>query len=126
MTWTCPLCGYENMKEPLNSRHKPKCGGCNEDMKTVEEVQDQINEQRAEYLEIIQSEKNRLNRAREEIEALKSDLSHAQSAFDDSAKLISDSKKELERLDNLRIFREIDREIKVKLDIKQKKIVEVE
>ena len=125
MTWTCPLCGYENMKDPLNSRHKPKCRGCNEDFKTVKEVQDQIDEQRADNQEIIQSEINRLNRAKEEMEHLKTELSEVQQAFDNSAKSVSEARKELNRLDNTRIFRDIDRETKVQSDVKQKKIFEV-
>ena len=120
MTWTCPLCGHENMKDPLNSRHKPKCDRCNEDMKTVAEIQDQINEQRADNQEIIQSEINRLNRAKEEMEHLKTELSWAQQSFDDSAKIISEARKELNRLDNLKIFRDIDRETKVQSDEKQR------
>ena len=125
MTWTCPLCGYENMKDPLNSRHKPKCRGCNEGFKTVKEVQDQIDEQRADNQEIIQSEINRLNRAKEEMEHLKTELSEVQQAFDNSAKSVSEARKELKRLDNTRIFQDIDRETKVRSDVKQKKIFEV-
>ena len=94
-------------------------------MKTVEEVQDQINELRGDNQEIIQSEINRLNRSKEEIESLKTELSWAQEAFDNSAKIISDARKELKRLDNTRIFRDIDRETKVQSDEKQKKIIEV-
>jgi archaellum component FlaC len=94
-------------------------------MKTVVEVQDQINEQRADNQEIIQSELNRLNRAKEEIEHLKTELSWAEQAFDNSAKIISEARKELNRLDNTRIFRDIDRETKVQSDAKQKKIIEV-
>lgn len=125
MTWVCPLCGFENLKEPLNSRHKPKCGGCNKDMKLASEVQDEINQQRGDCLEMISLETNRLNRAKEEIEALKSDLSHAQIAFDNSKKIILDCKKELTRLNTIHIYRDIDRETKVNLDVIQKKIIEV-
>lgn len=94
-------------------------------MKTPAELQDQINNERGDYLEIITSEQNRLCRARDEIDALNSDLVHAESAFEESAKIISDARKELNRLNNTKIFREIDREIKVQSDKKQKKIDEV-
>lgn len=125
MSWMCPYCGYENYHDPLNSRHKPKCGRCNHDMKTPAELQDQINDERGDYLEIINSEQNRLCRARDEIESLNSDLVHAESAFNESAKIISDAKKELSRLGNMKIFREIDRETKVQSDKKQTKINEM-
>jgi predicted nucleic acid-binding Zn-ribbon protein len=94
-------------------------------MQTPEEMQKEIDEEIKNYVEEIKEERKRLDRASEWISGLESDLSEAQLDFEDAAKIIKKSKQELERLNNIHVFREADKETKAIRDIQQKKIMVV-
>ena len=125
MTWICPTCGTENRKDPLNSRDKPLCSGCNDIMRTPEEAQEQIQAQIEDYEELLKNQNGLLTRAREMIESLKSELVDAQEKYNNALKEVEESQIELDKLRNFKIYFRVDKEAKARQDTKQKTILEV-
>ena len=125
MTWICPYCGYENLRDPLNSRDKPRCCGCTKSMITPEVLQEQIQAQIWDYEEILKNQNELFTRAREMVESTKSELGERQRRYDNAVKEVKESQAELDKLRNFKIYFKVGKEAKARQDKKQKTLLEV-
>ena len=120
MTWVCPYCGYENQRDPLNSRDTPKCTGCGEDYITPDELEKQIQPQIKATEEDLKEARHQMQEASDHCSALQDELSNWEQKRKVALNDIENEKMELTRLKTFKIFREVNREARARLDIHQK------
>lgn len=120
MSWICPWCGTENYRDPVNSRHSVECRSCKEEKISPDELEAQIKPQVDAFSEDLKNARGLMNEARDHIASLNDEISAWQIKYDAAATDVADAKKEIEKLKNLTIYREINREAKTRLDIHQK------
>lgn len=124
MTWICPTCGYENRKDPLNGRHRHNilCHGCNDVMRSPEEVE-------AERAERIKNLETDLRRAKwgmlpiiERLSSYRQEVIDAERELAEQKQGVAGIQASIDILKSKPIFREVDRDAKVALDIHQVKL----
>jgi chromosome segregation ATPase len=125
MTWTCPHCGYTNKMDPLNSRHKPLCGGCNEPFETPDRLQKEKDTEIKRVKEDLTCCQLAQNAIKERIGVLKTELSEEQIKLDAARSEYSDLTKDLKKWENVKVHgidQEPDKAAKAALDIHQVKL----
>jgi len=123
MTWCCPYCGYENLQDPLNSRHTPTCKLCKKERIAPEKLREKIDIEISDLQDILKQHRGILERVSDEIEYYNSELVSANATFKDAKEVVIDCKNEIKRLEGAYIFYEVDRNTKFIDDKKQLKIV---
>ena len=118
VTWICPYCGATNYREPCNSRDEPKCANCERDYIDPDLLQGRIERDIASGKEFLSTAKHELQEVDWHIISLKDEISSWEIKRRDAQKDVTDTEKEITKLENTKIFREgdVDREAKARLD----------
>lgn len=120
MSWICPHCGTENYKMPLNSRHTPECTGCGEDYITPDELESQIKPQIEAAEANLKTARLIMQEARDHCSSLRDELSGWEQKLKDASNEVENEKAELIKLKTFKIYREVNREARARLDVHQK------
>jgi len=71
--WTCPYCGYENLRDPLNSRDRPACLGCGENYTTAEAIEHKKGKELADLRLMLRGLEEKIHLLRDQAESAKSE-----------------------------------------------------
>lgn len=125
MSWICPYCGYTNKIDPLNSRHKPDCGGCDERYEVPEVLLKRKTEEMQQLKVNLHAAQLANDACRARIEHLKTELADEQSDLEKARCEYSGIFKALTKWENTKVYGltdEIDKAAKAALDIHQAKL----
>ena len=120
MSWICPHCGTENYRMPLNSRHTPECTGCGENFITPEELESQIKPQIEAFEDDIKSARHLMQEASDHISSLRYEMSSWEQKRQAALNDMAEAQMELTKLKTVKVFREVNREARARLDPHQK------
>jgi septal ring factor EnvC (AmiA/AmiB activator) len=120
MSWICPYCGTENYRMPLNSRHTPECTGCGENFITPEELESQIKPQIEAFEDELKSARHLMQEASDHISSLRDEMSSWEQKRQAALNDLDEAQMELTKLKTFKVFREVNREARARLDPHQK------
>ena len=107
---------------PVNSRHTPECPGCGEEYITPDDLEKQIKPQIEDAETFLKSARDEMQDACDHISSLKDELSSWEQKRRHALTDVENEQMELTRLRTLKIFREVDREAKARLDKHQRQL----
>jgi chromosome segregation ATPase len=105
--WTCPNCGHNNLRDPLNARDRPACLGCGENYTTADALARKKEKELADLRLMLRGLEEKIHLLQDQAESAKCEYAAYEREIVHNQTDAAELKKEIVKWETMKVYSDV-------------------